>query len=184
MGFCLLNTVAIAAEHALKSGMERVAILDWDVHHGNGTQDIFVERDDVLFCSAHRYDARFFPGTGAATERGIGKGGGYTINVPLRLGDGDRQILRAFEEEILPAVVRFQPDLVLISAGYDAHVEDPLGGLTVSDEGFRSLARRVCEIATSSGSRGIIAVLEGGYNPAASARCAADTLNVLDTVSL
>jgi acetoin utilization deacetylase AcuC-like enzyme len=184
MGFCLLNTIAIGAAHAVAAGFRRVAILDWDVHHGNGTQDIFAARDDVLFCSTHRYDGRFFPASGAADERGTGQGAGYTLNVPLRAGDGDAEILRAFDERILPAVESFQPDLVMISAGYDAHRDDPLGGLDVTDEGFRALASRVQETARESGARGVIAVLEGGYHPLTSARCVADTIDLLDGVSI
>lgn len=183
MGFCLLNTIAIGAAHAIASGFERVAIVDWDVHHGNGTQDIFVADDNVLFCSSHRYDGWFFPGTGAESERGEGPGFGCTVNVPLGTGDGDEDILQAFEDVILPAVVGFNPDLLMISAGYDAHREDPLGGLNVTEEGFQALAERVCDVARAHAHGRVIAVLEGGYHPAASARCVADTLSVLDTLS-
>ena len=184
MGFCLLNTVAIAAAHARAVGFERIAILDWDVHHGNGTQDIFYDRDDVLFCSSHRYDGWFFPATGAATERGTGDGDGYTVNVPLSHGDGDPEILDAWDHHIVPAVDRFRPDLILVSAGYDAHREDPLGGLAVTDEGFHSLAERVADMARRHTGGRVIAVLEGGYHPIASARCVADTLTVLDGPSI
>lgn len=183
MGFCLLNTIAIAAAHALESGFPRVAIVDWDVHHGNGTQDIFYARDDVLFCSTHRYGGRFFPGTGAADERGVGDGEGSTVNVPLRAGDGDRQVVDAFESVILPEVERFAPDLVLISAGYDAHRDDPLGGLDVTDEGFRTLASGVIDVAHRHAGGRVLAVLEGGYHPIASARCVVDTLAALDAAS-
>lgn len=184
MGFCLLNTIAIGAAHALASGFDRIAIVDWDVHHGNGTQDIFVEHDNVLFASAHRYDGWYFPATGAAAERGTGRGTGYTLNVPLAVGDGDEEIVRAFNDLILPAVAEFRPDLVMISAGYDAHREDLLGGLTVTDEGFQVLASRVCEVARSYAGGRVIAVLEGGYHPFASARCVADTLTALDAIPL
>lgn len=184
MGFCLLNTIAIGAAHAIASGFERVAILDWDVHHGNGTQDIFVEHDNIFFASTHRYDGGFFPATGAASERGIGNGLGTTLNVPLDAGDGDEEILDAFTNRILPEVAAFRPDLIMISAGYDAHRVDPLGGLKVTDEGFHKLAEAVCEAAREHAEGRVIAVLEGGYHPEASARCVADTLETLDALSI
>lgn len=183
MGFCLLNTVAIAAAHARAVGFERVAIVDWDVHHGNGTQDIFLDRDDVLFCSSHRYDGWFFPGSGSAAERGRGPGTGYTVNAPLSPGDGDTELLAAWDRTILPAVDRFGPDLLLVSAGYDAHRDDPLGGLRVTDEGFREVATRVGELARRHTGGRVIAVLEGGYDPVASARCVADTVAILDGIA-
>jgi acetoin utilization deacetylase AcuC-like enzyme len=180
MGFCLLNTVAIAAAHARERGFGRVAILDWDVHHGNGTQDIFAARDDVLFCSSHRYDGWFFPGTGSSAERGRGAGTGFTVNAPLSPGDGDEALLRAWDRHILPAVDRFGPELILLSAGYDAHREDPLGGLRITDDGFRAVAERVMDAAWRHADGRVVAVLEGGYHPEASARCVADTVAVLD----
>jgi acetoin utilization deacetylase AcuC-like enzyme len=184
MGFCLLNTIAIGAAHAVASGVERVAILDWDVHHGNGTQDIFVEHDNIFFASTHRYDGWFFPATGAASERGTGKGVGATLNIPLEAGGGDAEILEAFTGRILPAMASFSPDLVMISAGYDAHRVDPLGGLVVTDAGFRRLAQVVCEAAQEHAGGRMITVLEGGYHPEASARCVADTLEALDALSI
>lgn len=180
MGFCLLNTVAIAAAHARERGFARVAVLDWDVHHGNGTQDIFEDRDDVLFCSSHRYDGWYFPGTGSAAERGRGAGTGLTVNAPLSAGDGDEALLHAWDRHILPAVERFGPDLILVSAGYDAHREDPLGGLRVTDDGFRAVAKRVLDLARRHAGGRLVAVLEGGYDPVASARCVADLLVALD----
>ena len=184
MGFCLLNTVAIAAAHARAIGFERVAIVDWDVHHGNGTQDVFYDRADVLFCSTHRYDRMFFPGTGSAAERGRGAGEGCTLNVPLRAGDGDADVLAALRERIIPAVEAFRPDLVLLSAGYDAHEDDPLGGLNVTDAGFRALAELTKDLAERVAGGRLVAVLEGGYDPAALARGVADTLAILDGIDL
>lgn len=181
MGFCLLNTVAITAAHALARGFKRVAIIDWDVHHGNGTQDIFYDRADVFFCSSHRYDRYFYPGTGGITERGTGAGTGFTLNVPLSIGDGDRAITAAMEQRILPAVRSYQPDLLLVSAGFDAHIEDPLGGLRVTDEGFHTLAMRTRDLSRELTGGRLVAVLEGGYHLVASARCVGDMIEVLDT---
>jgi acetoin utilization deacetylase AcuC-like enzyme len=182
MGFCLLNTIAIAATHARAIGFERVAIIDWDVHHGNGTQDIFFERDDVLFCSMHRFGWGFYPGSGAADEHGRGRGEGFTLNVPLSPGDGDAEMVTALRERIIPRVERFAPDLVLVSAGYDAHRTDPLGGLEVSDAGFREVATVVCDLALRACDGRLVAVLEGGYDPLALGRCVADTIATLDNV--
>lgn len=180
MGFCLLNSVAIAAAHARESGFGRVAIVDWDVHHGNGTQDIFYERSDVLFASTHRYDGWFFPGTGGSGETGRGDGEGFTVNVPLSPGDGDSTIIGAFEKHILPRLEVFAPDLILMSAGYDAHRDDPLGDLAVTDAGFRALATSVIDVAAHHAGGRIIAILEGGYHPESSARCVADKIELLD----
>ncbi len=178
MGFCLLNTIAIAAAHAVVMGASRVAILDWDVHHGNGTQDIFYERADVLYCSLHQFP--FYPGTGSRQETGRGAGRGTTVNVPLPAGTGDAVFQRHLEETIAPAITAFAPELLLISAGYDAHADDPLGGMRVTDAGFREVATFAVELATSVCDGRIVAVLEGGYDPEALARCVADTIEVFD----
>lgn len=183
MGFCLLNTIAITTAHALSRGLERVAIIDWDVHHGNGTQNIFEDRNDVLFCSVHQY-GNIFPGTGAATERGSGPGAGYTLNIPLHWGDPGSAIIAAMEHTVLPAVRAFRPEMILVSAGYDAHEDDPIGGLRATDADFRRLATLVRGLAGEAAEGRIIAVLEGGYDPAVLARCVADTIEVLDTPSL
>ena len=153
MGFCLFNSVGIAARHAQATlGLERVAIVDWDVHHGNGTQEIFWHDPSVLYVSLHQWP--FYPGTGAP-----GEGNETTVNVPLRAGCGDREYVEVFEEIVEPAVVAFDPELVLVSAGFDAHVDDPLAQMEVSTEGFRELARRAATLAPR-----VAAVLEGGYN--------------------
>lgn len=181
MGFCLINTVAIAAQYARSIGFERVAIIDWDVHHGNGTQDIFYRRSDVLFCSVHRYDWPFFPGTGMANETGSGPGSGFTVNVPLATGAGDKHFISALEDKIAPRLEQFRPDLILLSAGYDAHIEDPLGGCRVTDEGFQQLSKRIRNLADRLTEGRLIVVLEGGYQPRALARCVADIVEALDT---
>ena len=165
MGFCLFNNVAVAAQHAIRQHkLERVLIVDWDVHHGNGTQDYFYERDDVLFFSVHQYP--FYPGTGAAREIGSGAGAGYTVNVPLRGGVGDDGYGRVFDEVLAPLARRYRPQMIVVSAGYDAHVADPIGGMAVSIAGFYGMAERVrrlaAEIDECEGR--VAAVLEGGYN--------------------
>jgi acetoin utilization deacetylase AcuC-like enzyme len=156
MGFCLVDNVAVAARYAqAELGVGRVAIVDWDVHHGNGTQDIFWDDASVLFASLHQWP--FYPGTG-----GPGEENETTVNVPLPAGSGDDEYLRAFTERVEPAVRAFEPELVLVSAGFDAHVDDPLAGMRVTREGFRELARRSAALAPR-----VAAVLEGGYDPRA-----------------
>jgi acetoin utilization deacetylase AcuC-like enzyme len=153
MGFCLVNNVAVAARYAqVELGLERVAIVDVDVHHGNGTEAIFQGDDTVLFCSLHQWP--FYPGTG-----GPGTSDETTVNVPLPAGTGDDEFLAHLEHDVEPAVRAFAPDLVLVSAGFDAHVEDPLAGLRLTAEGFREIGRRCAALGPR-----LAAVLEGGYN--------------------
>jgi acetoin utilization deacetylase AcuC-like enzyme len=178
MGFCLFNSIAVAAAHALARGLDRVLIVDWDVHHGNGTQDAFYESDEVLFCSVHQWP--LYPGTGAASERGVGTGSGYTINVPLAAGATDDAYRDVFDQILLPAANAFQPQIVLISAGFDAHANDPLAGMLVTERGFASLARRVVEIAEEHADGRVVAFLEGGYDPPALAASVVATLAELD----
>jgi acetoin utilization deacetylase AcuC-like enzyme len=181
MGFCLYNTVAVAAAAALDAGIERIAIVDWDVHHGNGTQDIFYDRSDVLFVSMHQYP--FYPGSGSVEERGRGEGEGYTINLPLRAGAGDDVYLRVFDEVIVPAVRGYEPQLVLVSAGFDAHAHDPLGGMRLTERGFAGLAQRVTSLADEVCDGRIVAVLEGGYDVDALARSVETVIRVFDGTS-
>jgi acetoin utilization deacetylase AcuC-like enzyme len=168
MGFCLFNNAAIAARYAQHNhGVGRVLIVDWDVHHGNGTQDIFYRDASVFYFSSHQWP--LYPGTGRADETGDGPGEGATMNFPFPAGAGRREILGAVENHLLPAAARFQPDLVLISAGFDSRVGDPLGRFTLTDIDFADLTRAVMGIA---GGR-VVSVLEGGYNLAGLASAAA-----------
>jgi acetoin utilization deacetylase AcuC-like enzyme len=162
MGFCLFDNVAVGAQAALNAGLSRVAIIDWDVHHGNGTQAIFWRRADVFYASWHQYP--FYPGTGSESERGEGEGDGTTINCPLAAGAGDEAYLRAWTERIRPALDTFAPELLLISAGFDADARDPLAGLAVTAAGFETLSRQVVEWADRQCRGRIVSVLEGGYD--------------------
>ena len=163
MGFCLFNNLAIAAAYAKKKhGLSRVLVIDWDVHHGNGTQASFYNSPETLYFSSHRYP--FYPGTGAVDEVGEGEGRGYTINVPLQGGMGDGEIVAAFRRLLLPIVDAYEPELVLVSAGFDAHRLDPLGGMQVTTEGFGELARIVMEAAAGSAQGKLVLALEGGYS--------------------
>jgi acetoin utilization deacetylase AcuC-like enzyme len=161
MGFCLLNNVALAAAHALARGKSRVLIFDWDVHHGNGTQDIFYADPRVLFCSSHQFP--WYPGTGRHGEVGEGKGKGFTVNVPLSAGATDAVELAVLDRLLLPVIRQFKPELILVSAGYDAHRADPLGGLRFTDAGYGSLSRRLSAIASEL-QVPIALLLEGGYD--------------------
>ncbi|MBK6313056.1 MAG: histone deacetylase [Blastocatellia bacterium] len=163
MGFCLFNNVAVAAEHARRAhGLERIAILDWDVHHGNGTQHLFEHDPGVFYLSIHQFP--HYPGTGAASERGLGAGEGATLNVPMAAGTGDREWVDALEGPMTKAVDAFRPQLVLVSAGVDAHAEDPLSETLVSVEGYRRMTEVVADWALRHSRSRIVSLLEGGYH--------------------
>lgn len=163
MGFCYFNNVAVAAEHLMaRHDLERIAILDFDVHHGNGTQHLFEDRGDVLFVSLHQHP--FYPGTGAASETGRGAGVGATVNIPLPAGSGDDVYLRVFDQQVVPALERFAPQMLLISAGFDAWSEDPLGGMRVTAGGYQQWGERLVAAAESICSGRCLSVLEGGYD--------------------
>jgi acetoin utilization deacetylase AcuC-like enzyme len=163
MGFCLFNNVAVAAAHLRAvRGVERVAILDWDVHHGNGTQHVFEADPTVFYASLHQWP--WYPGTGAADERGVGQGEGATLNCPMSAGTGDVQWLHAIETSVIPALERFDPGFVLISAGFDAHEQDPLSHTRVTTDGFRRMTKLVRALAASHCGGRVVSLLEGGYD--------------------
>lgn len=177
MGFCLFNNVAVAAAHALESGLERVAVVDFDVHHGNGTQEIFYEDPRVLYFSTHQFP--HYPGTGHWTEAGFGDGEGATINVPLPRGCGDDVYLRCYREICAPAVRRFGPQLIFVSAGFDGHFADPLAQMLLSTRGYYDIATIIRELADELCEGRVVYALEGGYDLTAiawSARACIDTL--------
>jgi acetoin utilization deacetylase AcuC-like enzyme len=177
MGFCLLNTVAIAAAHARARGLSRILVVDWDVHHGNGTQEIFWDRPDVLYMSTHQFP--FYPGTGAANETGGGEGKGFTVNVPLSAGGNDGVYRSAFERVLLPVAEEYAPELVLVSAGFDAALRDPLANMRLSPEAFGWMARSLSAVAERSAAGRIALVLEGGYDLVALERSLASAIEGL-----
>jgi acetoin utilization deacetylase AcuC-like enzyme len=163
MGFCLLNNVAVAARYLQDThGIGRVAIIDWDVHHGNGTQHLFEENGDIFYFSVHQFP--FYPGTGDRRERGRGKGTGSTLNVPLPAGCGDDEYRKVFREILRPAIDEFRPEGILISAGFDAHRDDPLAGMRVTEDGYVDLTRIVQSIADEHCGGRLVSLLEGGYD--------------------
>ena len=163
MGFCLFNTMAIGAAYLKHQyGVKKILIMDWDVHHGNGTQNSFYEDPSVLFISTHQYP--FYPGTGAINEVGAGAGAGYTLNIPLPAGCSDREYMEVFQHVVVPAAEKFQPEWILVSAGFDPHRRDPLAGMNVTEEGFGSMAGALLAVAERFAEARIAFLLEGGYD--------------------
>jgi acetoin utilization deacetylase AcuC-like enzyme len=169
MGFCLYNNVAVGAASARARGLARVAIVDYDVHHGNGTQRSFYDDPAVLFISSHQFP--FYPGTGAENETGAGPGVGYTLNIPLAAGAGDAVYERAYRETVIPALQRFKPQLVLVSAGFDAHERDPLAGMKMTTDGIGRLTSMLIAAADELCDGRIVFVTEGGYDTSALREC-------------
>ena len=162
MGFCFFSNAAIAAHYArARHGAERIAVVDFDVHHGNGTQDIFYEDGSVFYFSLHQ--APLYPFTGAATETGSGAGRGTTLNIPLPAGAGRAEVMRALDH-LVAAMALFKPELVLISAGFDSRIDDPLGGMTLTDADFADMTRVLLDLAATHAGGRLVSVLEGGYN--------------------
>ncbi|MCC6418806.1 MAG: histone deacetylase [Gemmataceae bacterium] len=165
MGFCLFNNVALAADHARRAhGLTRILIVDWDVHHGNGTQDIFYEDPEVFFLSIHRYGHGFYPGTGARDETGQGRGLGCTFNEPVRHGTSREEYSGRFRRALERAADRIRPELVLLSAGFDAHMADPIGSLDLETDDFAAMTRDVLDVARTHAGGRLVSCLEGGYD--------------------
>ncbi|MFK7847723.1 MAG: histone deacetylase [Rhodothermales bacterium] len=178
MGFCLLANISIAAEWAKKHhGVKKILIVDFDVHHGNGTQEIFYEDPDVMYMSTHQWP--LYPGTGRLEETGAGNGQGTTINVPLPAHTGDDDFLRVFEQILTPIALKFNPELILVSAGYDAHWMDPIGGLNISVAGFTAVFQEILSWARQCSNNRLVTLLEGGYHADALAHSVLSTLRLL-----
>ncbi|MBI5419104.1 MAG: histone deacetylase [Deltaproteobacteria bacterium] len=180
MGFCFINNVAVGAAYARAAyGVRRIFILDWDVHHGNGTQDLFEEDPLTYFCSFHEHPTFCFPGTGRRMERGKGDGQGYTLNIPLRPHAGDAELVEAFDRDVVPEIDRFRPDLILISAGFDGHRDDPIADIELTERSYEHMTRRICEAADRHCGGRVVSVLEGGYHRPAFASSAIAHLKAL-----
>jgi acetoin utilization deacetylase AcuC-like enzyme len=183
MGFCLFNNVVIGAYYAIQNfSLQRILIVDWDVHHGNGTQNSFYDDPRVLYFSTHRYGF-FYPGTGAATEVGKGKGEGFNVNVPFSTGAGDADYGNVFEKILKPIALEYQPQLILVSAGFDLHYDDPLGGMEVTEKGFSRMTQIVMEIAAVTSQGKLAITLEGGYDVSGQSRSVKEVLKELAQAS-
>ena len=182
MGFCFFNSIALAAEYLTRRlGYRRVLIFDFDVHHGNGTQHLFEERDDVFFVSTHQDPRSCYPGTGYARETGRGPGSGFTRNLPLPPWTEDAAYLDQVEHQLLPLLIEYAPDFILISAGFDAHRDDPLASLNLTERAFTSLSERLKQQALESAEGRLVSILEGGYELEALSLCVSEHLKVLSS---
>ena len=162
MGFCIFNNIAITAKYIQKKGFKKIAIIDWDVHHGNGTENTFYDDDSVLFISTHQYP--FYPGSGSESDTGTGKGRGYNINIPMQRGSGISEFIKEFDNKIIPSLENFIPDFILISAGFDAHINDPLANLELTTKSYEIFTEKLMSIAKQYCENRIISFLEGGYD--------------------
>tara|TARA_B100000945_G_scaffold301906_1_gene285074 strand:- start:1888 stop:2835 length:948 start_codon:yes stop_codon:yes gene_type:complete len=182
MGFCFFNNIALAAEFLCSEmGFKRALIFDFDVHHGNGTQHLFEERDDVFFISMHQDPRTCYPGTGYADERGKGAGSGYTLNVPVLAGTGDEEYLQIFYDKVLPKMEEYKPDFILVSAGFDAHIDDPLAALNLTENAYIVLTTELKKLAEKFAEGRIISMLEGGYHLNALSSSVREHLNILQS---
>ena len=180
LGFCLINNVAVAAEYLIKEySLKRVAIVDWDIHHGNGTQRHFYERNDVYFASLHQYP--FYPGSGAAAERGAGEGEGYTLNIPLPAGCDDEKYLHEFETKVIPGLTQFNPEFIIISCGFDPHRDDPLGEMMLTEKAFGKMTELLVATANEYCEGRMLSILEGGYSSNANGLCLYEHLKEMQT---
>jgi acetoin utilization deacetylase AcuC-like enzyme len=180
MGFCFFNNIALGAAYLLENfGLERVAIIDWDVHHGNATQHMFESDPRVFYLSLHEDPYTCYPGTGHSSERGKGKGEGFNLNLPMPAGSGDEAYLKALKEQGLPRLKEFAPQFVMISAGFDAHADDPLAHQNLSREAYREMGQLLLQLAEDSAGGRLISVLEGGYNLTVLADCVEDQLRLM-----
>ncbi|MFH1639418.1 MAG: histone deacetylase [Chloroflexota bacterium] len=178
MGFCLFNNIAIATRWALEKGrLERIAVIDFDVHHGNGTQEIFYDNPQVLYVSTHQYPC--YPGTGRMDETGSGEAVGANVNIPLPAGTGDDEYYRVYDEIVTPVVRRFRPELIMVSAGYDAHWADHLAMISLTVTGFAGIVRRIKQLAGDLCGGKVVLILEGGYHPVALAESVKATLDIM-----
>ena len=178
MGFCIYNNAAVAARYAQSQyGAERVAILDWDVHHGNGTQEIFEDDPSVYYVSVHQ--SPLYPFTGEEGEMGRGKGTGFTLNVPVSAGSGDEVYIDVLSHRVIPVIRAYRPDLFILSAGFDAHVDDPLSGTLITDAGFQAMSRILLDFVEDACGGRMVSMLEGGYDLEALARCVADHVDLM-----
>lgn len=178
MGFCVFNNIAVAAAYLVNhTDIKRVAIVDWDVHHGNGTEKAFFEDDRVLYISLHQFP--YYPGTGPSAMQGKGDGLGYNINIPMRAGSGNREYSRAFADKVIPAIDDFKPDFILISAGFDGHNYDPLAGMQLTTSAFGEMTRQIKDCADRHCEGRIVSFLEGGYDLEGLAECVEEHLTVL-----
>ena len=180
MGFCLFNNIAIACRYLQKRHkIKRILILDWDVHHGNGTQHSFERDDSVFYCSLHQHPATCYPGTGWSNENGEGPGRGFTLNLPLEPGAGDDECLQIFRQKFLPEAKQFNPDFVLISAGFDGHRHDPLSQMNMTEKAYHEMAEEMLNLAQNCCQGRLLSILEGGYHLDALSRCVLDHVTLL-----
>jgi acetoin utilization deacetylase AcuC-like enzyme len=182
MGFCFYNSIAVGAAAARAHGIGRVAIVDYDVHHGNGTQWMFYDDDSVLFISSHQYP--FYPGTGAATETGTGKGAGYTVNLPMEAGGTDADFDLVYRHVVVPVLREFAPELLLVSAGFDAHERDPLAGMRMTSDGYANLTSQLLAVADACCDGRVVFVTEGGYDTGALADCCQRVIELASAASI